>query len=602
MKPIQTLIQLVKFKPGLYLFNVLLAVACWLLFLLPAYVSQNFFNHLPMYETEKKFLWFLLILFAGGHIFRVMLFLLNRFVDVTFTQLIASLLRRNMLACHYKKPASLAEQSASGEILNRFREDVDQTSMYLGIIYLLDVFGAAVFSIFAFYMMMVTDVFVTLFVFVPIVIVVIGIHLFKKRVEQVQKQFREKTAKVSSFLGEIFSSVQAVQVAGAESYVTRKFTDINRDRFQSAVKESVLGAFVNSTFHNIVNIGTGLILLLVADKIKAGQFSVGDLAMYIYYLTWVTQMVVRFGGVATQFQRISVSIERMNEVCGAPQELVEHDFSKTKERFKTLAHPSAIPLQDLKVSSLSYQYPGSQNGVRDIHLEIQKGTINVITGKIGSGKSTLLKLLLGSLPKDRGKIYWNGVLMDQLDRFMLPPHISLVPQTPTLFNDTIRGNILLGDDDRDVDFSYILEKSCLNEDISQKEEGLDFVVGPKGSKLSGGQRQRVSIARSLVQDCELYVYDNVSTALDIHTERKVWEHLLQAHADKTLFIVTHQPFLLKKADQIIVLKEGQIAGVGKLDELLETCEEMRQIWNEQSTGSQSSDKQNSDKPGKQNIG
>src|SRR5690606_8958460 len=134
-----------------------------------------------------------------------------------------------------------------------------------------------------------------------------------------------------------------------------------------------------------------------------------------------------------------------------------------------------------------------------IHLEIQKGTINVITGKIGSGKSTLLKLLLGSLPKDRGKIYWNGVLMDQLDRFMLPPHISLVPQTPTLFNDTIRGNILLGDDDRDVDFSYILEKSCLNEDISQKEEGLDFVVGPKGSKLSGGQRQRVSIARSLVQ-------------------------------------------------------------------------------------------------------
>lgn len=158
------------------------------------------------------------------------------------------------------------------------------------------------FSLFAIYMMLLADVYVTLYVFLPLTIVLVCVQLFRKKIEGLQKEMRDHSAKVSAFIGEMFSVVQAVQISGAEKHVHRKFSEVNNARLSVAVKESAMNAIVNSTYQNVVSIGSGFILLLAASRMNGGDFTVGDFAMFTYYLTWVTQMIVRFGGLAASYQ------------------------------------------------------------------------------------------------------------------------------------------------------------------------------------------------------------------------------------------------------------------------------------------------------------
>lgn len=586
MKPLRLLLELVKYQPGLYGLNILFAIAGWLLLLLPAYVSQQFFDKLPIYNEEMNAIWMLLILLTLSHFIRVLLLLINRFVDVTFTQRIASLLRRNMIVGHYRKPAALANLSVNGEKVNRFRDDVDTTSMFLGIMYFLDVVGVMVFSVIAIYMMISADLYVTLYVFLPVIAVVICAQMFKKKIETYQKRMRESTANVSSFIGEVFSVVQAIQVAGAEKSVLNKFAVSNKERFVSAVKESFFGSIANSTFQNIVNVGTGLILLLAAGKMKHGNFSVGDFAMFTYYLSWVSQMIVRFGALTANYQRVTVSIDRMKEVINRSEDLVQHRLEE-KWDLETgdSAKLSEQSFEELTLSSISYQYPNSNKGIKNIDLSIKKGTVTVVTGRIGSGKSTLLRTIVGSLPINEGGLYWNGkpIAADHA-KFLLPPRAIYVPQIPIVFNDTIQNNLSLDADLSDGIMDQSIRISQLRPDIDRMPEGLEYLAGSRGSKLSGGQRQRLSIARSLIRESDIMIFDNVSTALDRNTELEVWEQIFKVYSDKTFLISTHQPFLLRKADHIIVLNnDGTVAGSGTLDTLLETCEEMKQLWSDDSS-------------------
>jgi ATP-binding cassette, subfamily B, bacterial len=244
-------------------------------------------------------------------------------------------------------------------------------------------------------------------------------------------------------------------------------------------------------------------------------------------------------------------------------------------------------LQELAAFNLTYHYPGTHRGISDVNLKIARGSLTVITGRIGSGKTTLLRVLLGLLPLQAGAIYWNDRKVDDPANFFVPPRSAYTPQVPKFFSTSLRENILLGLEKPELDIQNAIAMAVFERDVADLDDGLETVVGPRGVRLSGGQLQRAAAARMFVHQPELLVFDDLSSALDVETEQTLWSRLFAARkvsgekdADvtnwmPTFLVVSHRPWVLRRADHIIVLKDGKVEAQGKYKNLLKTCSEIQ---------------------------
>lgn len=496
----------------------------------------------------------LLALISGFFMFlmRQTIIVMSRYIE--FDQ-------KNEIFTHYQAlDASFYKTHSTGDLMNRISEDVSRVRMYTGpaIMYFINLAAVIGFSL---YFMLRSDVKLTLIALCPLPVLAITIYLVNTIINKKSERIQVLLSNLTSNAQESYSGIRVIKSFVQEKAMLGFFTKNSESYRSNALSLAKTEAIYFPSMALLIGLST-LITIMVGALDVANQVpgaTVGKIAEFVMYIQMLTFPVSAIGWTASMTQRAAASQKRINE------------FLQTGPAIENAPDAVDVTLRgniSFRQADFTYEHTGI-HAVKDFTLEINKGDKIAIIGKTGSGKSTIAQLLLRMFDVQKGNISYDGIPVSAIKLESLRAQISYVPQDVFLFSDSIAGNIRFGNRYATEDGIIKAAKdACIYDEIAGFSNGFETLVGERGVTLSGGQKQRISIARALVKDPEIVIFDDCLSAVDSKTEKAIIENLYRYLEDKTAIITTHRIFSLFRFNKIIVMDEGRIAEQGSHEELL----------------------------------
>lgn len=469
--------------------------------------------------------------------------------------------QKNEIFTHYQKlDTNFYKTHSTGDLMNRIADDVSKVRMYTGpaIMYFINLAAVLAFSIF---FMFKASPKLTLVALAPLPILAIAIYFVNTIINKKSERIQSLLSDLTTNAQESYSGIRVIKSFVQEKAMLGFFKKNSEAYRENALSLAKTEAIYFPSMALLIGLST-LITIMVGSLDVVNQVpdaSVGRIAEFVMYIQMLTFPVSAIGWTASMTQRAATSQRRINE------------FLHTEPGIKNQTEPVTTPLQgNITLSNVDFIYPHTGiHALKDFSLQINKGEKIAVVGRTGSGKSTVAQLLLHMYEPQKGLITYDGVPVNKFDTHALRLQISYVPQDIFLFSETVRNNIRFGvDDATDADVIAAAKQASIHTEIEQFQNGYDTMIGERGVTLSGGQKQRISIARALIKNPEIVIFDDCLSAVDARTEKEIIGNLYRFLKDRTAIIITHRIFSLFDFDKIIVLDEGKIVEQGTHQQLL----------------------------------
>lgn len=387
------------------------------------------------------------------------------------------------------------------------------------------------------------------------------------------KIVQKKVDKLNRVVRENVTGIRVIRAFDKQEYEMQRFEEANRDLRDTNLKINKIMSFLFPGIFFILDAIIILVIYFATSQIDAGLMEVGDLMAFVQYITMILFSIIMLSMIFVMVPRAQVSANRVNEV-------LEMD-DKTKERAGTKKVPENMC--SLEFDDVSFKYDNAENcTLENLNFKVKAGETLAIMGGTGSGKSTIANLIVRFFDVSKGSIKFCGEDIRELDLHDLRKHIGLVPQTAVLFSGTIRDNIKKGKKDAtDEEIIEALKIAQAWDFVSGLKDGLDSLVAQGGTNFSGGQKQRLSIARAIVRKPKIYIFDDSFSALDYKTDKVLRNELNKIKGDSIFIIVAQRVSTVMDADQIIVLEDGEIDGIGVHEQLLKISNVYKETYESQ---------------------
>lgn len=479
---------------------------------------------------------------------------------------------KNEVYDHYQKLSlNFYKKNRTGDLMNRISEDVSQVRMYCGPALM---YGMNTFTLFACIIPIMYSKAPTLalYTLIPLPILSVLIYNISKVIHKRSTVVQQFLSKLSTFAQESFSGISVIKAYGIEEKTNSQLVSLaneGKDKSMSLVR-------INACFFPLmvllIGISNIIVIYVGGKQYLNGQIeSIGLIAEFIIYVNMLTWPVAIVGWLTSIIQRAEASQERINEFLQEEPEIKN-----------TVTTPMEINGK-IEFKNVSFTYDDTNiTALKNVSFTINPGETVAIIGKTGSGKSTILDLIARLYDVSSGNIAIDNTPIKEVNLDCLRQNIGAVPQDAFLFSDSIKDNIKFGKEDAtDEEIIAVAKKAVVHKNIMNFKEKYDTVLGERGITLSGGQKQRVSIARALLKDPKIYLFDDCLSAVDTETEEKILNNLKSASKNKTTLIVSHRVSSAKNADKIIILDNGKVVQEGTHNSLFEIDGYYKALYNSQ---------------------
>ncbi|SHH32135.1 ABC transporter ATP-binding protein [Thermosipho atlanticus] len=455
---------------------------------------------------------------------------------------------------------SFFDKHRSGDLMAHFTNDMNNLERMLGPGIVMMVDAVFMSSITLFFMSTSVGWHLTLVAIVPLPIIAIISLIFGKFIYKRSRKVQDTFSDLSGFTEESIDGIRVVKTFS----ILPKFQEIFADRsfrnFRAMISLIKVWGVMWPLIHFVSSLSYFLTIAYGGPMVINSKITLGEFFAFNNYIGMIVWPLTAFGWVINIVQNGRASYSRILKVLNTMPKVQEPE------------NPVEIgKIKSISIKNLSYSYPGEDRFVlKNVNMFIEEGQLIGIVGTVGSGKSTIVKIISKLYPVERNRVFINGVDINDISSEVVRTKISYVPQETFLFSSTVKNNIAFGVEEfNEMKVKEYAMLSAVHKDIERFPKGYDTVVGERGVTLSGGQKQRITIARALMRDADVYIFDDCLSAVDPETEEQIIESLRRSMQNKTMVIITHRLKVLQDADMIYVFDEGKIVEKGKHHELLE---------------------------------